>query len=134
MTRHALMLFVCLLSLIHHTVVRPCKEHRANVAGTMSCTALLMVAIVNMIRACFEGMEIIPTGSSLLVTHWLDVTEDCLLLWIPLAGIGGVFLVLMCKIVKRVNAFWCRKESLESQNRKGRVAPVHVVPLEERSS
>ena len=39
--RLLLMTLISFLSFLHHLMVKPCKENRANVAGTVSCAALL---------------------------------------------------------------------------------------------
>ena len=121
------MLVVCLGSLLHHVLVQPCKERRANIAGTLSCTALLMVAIVNMVRACFQSMETLPTGSSLEVSNWLDLVEDCLLLWIPLTGIGFVLLVLFGKTMLKITSLRCHTIPTPSEN-------LSVIPMREQNN
>ena len=121
-TAKVLMLAVTLISLLNHVIVQPCIERRANIAGTLSCIALMMVAIINMFRACFEGMETVPTGSSLLLSKWLDSVENCLLLWIPLVGIGIVILVLFFKTASTIVSMGSTRSS--KLNKTIKVKPI----------
>ena len=56
------MTLISFLSLLHHLMVKPCKENRANIAGSISCAALLSVCIINLVRATMEVVEVVPEG------------------------------------------------------------------------
>ena len=76
-------------------MVKPCKE---NVAGTVSCAALLSVCIINLVRAAFEVGEVIPEGTLRGIMDGLQLVEDYLLFWIPLVGAYVVILFLFAGI------------------------------------
>ena len=97
--RLSVMFVICLVAQLAHVAVQPCKEKRANLSGTVSCTALLAVAAINTVKATYEGMEIIPTDLTLSVMNTFENIEDCLLIWIPLAGMCIIFVVLLLRII-----------------------------------
>ena len=97
LTRLLIMTTITFLALLHHLVVKPCKENRANMAGTISCAALLSVCIINLVRAAFEVAEFIPLTESHVidVVNGLHLVEDSLLFWIPLVGACVMVLFLV---------------------------------------
>ncbi len=111
LVRLIIMLAICMIWLLLHIAVQPCKEPRANLAGTISCGALLIVALVNTIRACFESMEMVPTNNALKVSNWLDFVENCLLLWIPLTGIAVLVLLLILRLITKGYEFVERRKN-----------------------
>ena len=105
------MLAICMIWLLLHVAVQPCKEPSANLAGTISCGSLLIVAFVNTVRACFESMEMVPTNNALKVSNWLDFVENCLLLWIPLIGIALLVLLLILRLIMKGYEFVERRKN-----------------------
>ena len=103
-----LMTFISLAALLHHLTVQPCKEKRANMAGTISSTALLTVAIINLIRAAFEAGELIPENGLRSIMDALQLVEDCLLFWIPLVGACVMILFLICRFGNAVIGKMCK--------------------------
>ena len=107
MLRLLIMSLISFGALLHHVTVRPCKENRANVAGTVSCAALLCVAVINLIRATFEVAEYIPEFGIKAIMDSLELVEDCLLFWIPLVGASVMILFLLTRIVSAlINRKW----------------------------
>ena len=98
MLRLLIMTIISFLSLLHHLMVKPCKENRANTAGTISCAALLSVCIINLVRATFEVAEFIPEGNLQDIMNGLKLIEDCLLFWILLVGAGIMLLFLVGRL------------------------------------
>ena len=98
MLRLLIMTIISFLALLHHLMVKPCKENRANTAGTISCAALLFVCIINLVRATFEVAEFIPEGNLQDIMDSLKLIEDCLLFWIPLVGAGIMLLFLIGRL------------------------------------
>ncbi len=103
-----LMTSVSLVAQLHHLTVQPCKEKRANMAGTISSTALLTVAIINLIRAAFEAAEVIPENGLRSIMDALQLVEDCLLFWIPLVGACVMILFLICRFGNVVIGNMCK--------------------------
>ena len=99
--RLSIMMAVCQIALLHHVLVRPCKERRGNAAGTISSSALLTVCTVNFLRAAYESAEYEPEGPDYTLMLVLDQVENSLLVWIPLAGIVMILVVLLCRIFAR---------------------------------
>ena len=89
------MTVISFFALLHHLIVKPCKENRANTAGTISCAALLSVCLINLIRATFEVAEFTPEGHLRDIMDGMKLIEDCLLFWIPLVGAGIMLLFLI---------------------------------------
>ena len=108
MLRLLIMTVISLVSLLHHLMVKPCKENRANVAGTVSCVALLSVCIINLVRATIEFVEVVAKGPLKEIMDELQLVEDCLLFWIPLVGACFVVLFLFARIAKAMIA-GCKK-------------------------
>ena len=97
--RLSIMSLICLIAQLKHVAVQPCHEKRANLSGTVSCTALMTIAVINTLNAAFESMEITPTGLTLSIMNTLATVEDCLLIWIPLVGICILVTVLLIRLV-----------------------------------
>ena len=93
------MTLISFLSLLHHLMVKPCKENRANIAGSISCAALLSVCIINLVRATLEVVEVVPEGQLKNVMDTLESIEDCLLVWIPLAGASVLVIFLLARTI-----------------------------------
>ncbi len=97
------MFVISVIALTVESFLKPCKERRSNIACTVSNTALVVVCMVNLIRAAFIGAEYIPTGPVEGLSNALDMIEDCLLFWIPLCGIG----LIICVVVFRIAVNKC---------------------------
>ena len=92
------MSLISFLALLHHLMVKPCKENRANAAGTLSCAALFSICIINLVRATFEVAEVIPEGYLRKIMDALELIEDSLLFWIPLIGASVMILYLFVRV------------------------------------
>ena len=114
------MMAVCQIALLHHVLVKPCKEKRGNVAGTISSSALLIVCTVNFLRAAYESAEYEPEGPNYTLMQVFDQVENSLLVWIPLAGIVIILVVLVCRIFARFT-------NNKTKQRNQRVAPTKMV-------
>ena len=99
--RLSVMMAVCQVALLHHVLVRPCKERRSNVAGTVSSSALLTVCTVNFLRAAYESAEYVPEGPNFTLMQVLDQVENSLLIWIPVIGVLIILLVLIIRLFRR---------------------------------
>ena len=99
--RLSIMMAVCQIALLHHVLVRPCKERRGNAAGTISSSALLTICTVNLLRAAYESAESVPDGPNFTLMKVLDQVENSLLLWIPMAGVIIILLVLISRLILR---------------------------------
>ena len=97
--RLAVMMAVCQIALLHHVLVKPCKERRGNVAGTVSSSALLTVCTVNFLRAAYESAEYVPEGPNFTLMKVLDQVENSLLIWIPLVGVVTIILILIGRLL-----------------------------------
>ena len=96
--RLLVMSLISFLALLHHLMVKPCKENRANAAGTLSCAALFSICIINLVRATFEVAEVIPEGYLRKIMDALELIEDSLLFWIPLIGASVMILYLFVRV------------------------------------
>ena len=99
--RLSVMMAVCQIALLHHVLVRPCKERRGNVAGTVSSSALLIVCTVNFLRAAYESAEYVPEGPNFTLMKVFDQVENSLLIWIPIAGVIIILMVLVVRLCVR---------------------------------
>ena len=100
--RLLLMLILCILASIIQTSARPCKERRSNAAAFVSDMSLVLVSCVNLIKAIFVTIEYDPTGPMLTFSNALQSIEEFLLFWIPVIGIGVVFLIIIVRTLLRV--------------------------------
>ena len=117
--RLSIMMAVCQIALLHHVLVRPCKERRGNAAGTISSSALLTVCTVNFLRAAYESAEYEPEGPNYTLVRVFDQVENSLLVWIPLAGIIIILVVLLGRILVRFT-------NNETKQRNQRVNPTNT--------
>ena len=92
------MLLSCFVILLHHVHVQPYKDKRGNFAGTASASALVTLAIINLVRAGFEAAEYTPTGPNAFLMKVFSEIENVLLLWLPLATIGVVALLFITRL------------------------------------
>ena len=94
-----LFVMLALVSLTGNLIVKPCKEQRANISVVLSDIALLLITILNLVKGLFIESEYFPTGTMLDVSNVLLRIEDCLLFWIPLAGVGTMLVVVMFRCI-----------------------------------
>jgi len=76
-----------------------------NIAGTLSAASLVMLAIINLIRAAFEAAEYSPVGPNTTLMRVFGEIESVLVLWIPLviiAFIALMFTLRVCKLIGHV--------------------------------
>ena len=99
LVRLLVMTLISFLSLLHHLMVKPCKENRANIAGSVSCAALLSVCIINLVRATLEVVEVVPEGHLKHVMDTLESIENCLLMWITVAGASLLIIFLLARTI-----------------------------------
>ena len=95
LVRLCIMTLFSIISLFHHMMIWPCKEKRANVSSFISALALVIICIVNNIKAAFEVAEYIPEGLNQDAINAVQLVEDILVLWIPLSGVLVIFLVFL---------------------------------------
>ena len=103
------MLFICFLYLLHHVHVHPYHDQRANVAGSASLSAMMVVGGINLVRAGFEAAEYVPQGPNKLLMRVMDETENVLMLWFPLVIMCVVTLALIVKLVFVICGLCTRK-------------------------
>ena len=98
------MLTALFVILVVHVHIKPYKDAKANLAGTLSASALVIFACVNLVRASFEASEHIPSGPNKELMGVLTQVENFLLLYGPLLVLAAVLLVVflrICDAVKR---------------------------------
>ena len=100
--RLLLMLLLCILASIIQTYARPGKERRSNAAALVSNMSLILVSCVNLIKAVFVTTEYDPTRPILTFSDALQSIEEFLLFWIPVIGIGVVFLIIIVRATLRI--------------------------------
>ena len=103
------MLFVSFLVLLHHVHVKPYKDSRANVAGSLSVSAMMIVGGINLVRAGFEAAEYTPQGPNKTLVMVMEETENVLMLWFPLAIMIIVCIALTFKFSMIIYAR-CKKK------------------------
>ena len=102
MVRLSIMTLFSILSLFHHMIIWPCKERRTNVASFVSALALVIICIVNNLKAAFEVAEYIPVGLNQDAINAVQLVEDILVLWIPVSGVLLIFLVFLYRLASRL--------------------------------
>ena len=108
------MLLASFTILLHHVHVQPYKDLRGNIAGTMSATALVTLASINLVRAGFEAAEYTPTGPNGFLLSVFEQIENSLLLWMPFAVVCIVAMLFMYRLNKSIFKCLC-KQSRPSQ-------------------
>ena len=94
----------CILSLLQLVHVRPYKDTRFNLVGSVSAGALVIVSCINLLRAAFEVAEYIPQGPILTYMQRMDTAESVVLVWLPL---GGLLLLLVGLVFRLTFRFIC---------------------------
>ena len=97
-----LFLLLSMVSLISDLIVKPCKEKRANVSVVVSDSAMVVVVIINLMKANNIAAEYSPVGPILRISETLQFIENCLLLWIPVVGLGFILLVAVLRLVLKI--------------------------------
>ena len=64
----------------------------------LSGAALLSVCCINLVRSVFESTQSTPPLPTEVVMRAMDHAENALLLWIPLAGLGIIFIVIFFRV------------------------------------
>ena len=93
------MLCFCFVILLVHVHVRPYRDPRVNIAGSVSISALMVVGGINLIRASFEVAEYIPQGPNEMLIWVMKESENVLMLWVPLVTMTLILLALVSKIL-----------------------------------
>lgn len=113
------MMLLCFVLLLHHVHVLPYKDERGNAAGSVSAAGLVVLAVINLVRAGFEAAEYVPRGPNELLMRVLEEVENLLMLWLPGAVMGFVILTLVVKlsfiVVQNVLAMCRRFRGQENQ-------------------
>ena len=91
------MMLVCFIVLLHHVHVLPFKDTKGNFAGSTSAAALLVMGVINLVRAGFEAAEYTPQGPNEILMYVFEEVEDVLMLWFPLGVMIIVFVSLGVK-------------------------------------
>ena len=97
--RLVLMFTVSLISLIHHDIVWPYHEYRANVAECISETFLVIISVINLSRSILDSLQQEPTGPTKDILEKLWYVDETLQLWLPLAGICILCITLMIRLL-----------------------------------
>jgi len=97
--RIVVMLVVTFVIFCHHAYVRPYKDARANLAGSASLAALLVVGGINLVRAGFEAAEYVPRGPIRVLASIINETENVMLFWFPLCAMCVILVILSVKIL-----------------------------------
>ena len=71
-------------------------------ASFVSALALVIICIVNNLKAAFEAAEYIPVGLNQDVIKAVQLVEDILVLWIPVSGVLLIFLVFLYRLTFRL--------------------------------
>lgn len=93
------MLLACFVILLHHVHVKPYKDNRGNLAGTVSASALVVAGSINLVRAGFEAAEYTPAGPNAYLMKVFDHIENVLLLWGPLCIMSCLVLMFIFRVV-----------------------------------
>ncbi len=92
LVRLLLMSTTCLVSLLHQVMVLPYHENIDNTSRTVSEAALVVIAVINLLRAMVDTEQHTPNMAVLQVLDVLDYIHQVLQLWLPLVGISALFL------------------------------------------
>ena len=93
----------CLLILLHHLYVKPFKLSRSNTAETFSLSFLLIISVMNTIKAAFSENGVIPDGPN-----------EALLLFFQRAD--NVFLFLLISFILGIEMYFFFKERRQKKN------------------
>lgn len=93
------MILLCFVVLLHHIHALPYKDRRGNMAGSLSASALIMVASINLVRAGFQAAEYVPHGPNEKLMKVFDEVEGVLMLWVPAAVMAFALACLVFKLL-----------------------------------
>jgi hypothetical protein len=105
------MLLACFIILLHHVHVKPYKDPRGNIAGTLSAAALVILGSINLVRAGFEAAEYTPTGPNAFLMKIFIQIENALLMWVPMAVMSFLFIIFCIRVVSSIGNLFCAQES-----------------------
>ncbi|EDO49986.1 predicted protein [Nematostella vectensis] len=112
LTRQIALNLVCMLILFHHSLVRPFRDLKANVAEAVSLLCLVIIALANVLPACFISLGQEPRGrfrSLIAACDWLEVSLLAIvpILFLLMAVISVLSQVL--RLIWIVLSFLCCK-------------------------
>ncbi len=90
---------LCLASLLHHNMVWPYKDQKANIAEAISESALVITTFINVVRAVLVSEQNKPTAPTQSILDLFDNIDMVLQLWLPLVGICILFVYLMLRFM-----------------------------------
>lgn len=93
------MILLCFVVLLHHIHALPYKDRRGNMAGSLSASALIMVAAINLVRAGFQAAEYVPHGPNEKLMEVFEELESVLMLWVPAAVMAFALACLVFKLL-----------------------------------
>ena len=101
------MLLACFMILLHHVHIKPYKDPRGNLAGTISASALVVLGSINLVRAGFEAAEYTPTGPNAYLIKVFAEIENILLLWGPMCVMFFIVLVFVYRLLALMEGCMC---------------------------
>ena len=113
----SLMTLIMFLYMINTIYVKPCKGRLANLADISSSGFLVVLSVINLIKATFETAQF-QTIDGNVALEVMSYIEDALTLYIPLIIAVSIVILLIYRILHRIYVKYQRYEP----NR----MPVHV--------
>ncbi|KAL9973712.1 hypothetical protein ACROYT_G020200 [Oculina patagonica] len=100
MLRMVSMAAACLLITIHHVSKKPFREALANIAETLSLTALTMIAFINLTKATLMSFGVTIDGPYRSYLDALEWFEVCALAFVPLLVSGLVIFAILSQLAR----------------------------------
>ena len=97
--RHILLVTGCLLSIVLQMKIKPFARLSCNIIETVSLVLLLLIAIMNLLKAAYFQAGEIPDQTADMIFLVYDWTEALLLGILPLVIIGLVILAVIIKML-----------------------------------
>ena len=111
LTKMCLMSIVIFSYLIDTVYVKPCKGRIANLADIFSSASLVVLSVINLIKATFETAQF-EANKDNIVLKVMSYIEDTLTLYVPLPVAILILRLLIYRFISLI-CFKCKERKLK---------------------
>ncbi len=126
-TRHMLLVIVCMIILVVHVRIQPFKRKSSNIVEGVSLFILLGIAIMNLVKAVYWDSAVIPKGPADTIFRVYDIIEKVLISLVPLTIAAFVLLCIILRLMLLPCEMCCKKKENPSNAEPNSSSPVNDV-------
>ncbi len=122
-SKHVLLFVMCLLSLSVHMYLQPFKFKSSNTLESVSLSALVIIAGMNLVKAVYSDSSLIPPESSDAIFETYDIAEMAVVTLLPFAILC---IILICGMIFLLTCCCCRRSVSDKNEMTNSESPDHA--------